>query len=81
MGSMNRRIRRLEERMDPSGALADPDAEERRRARVLAELREFEAWRRSMTNEEHEEWKQSPEGQEFKRELEEHLERRRRGGA
>jgi hypothetical protein len=72
---MKRRIERLEDRMDTT----DHDAEERRRAKVRAELAEFEARRRSMSNAEVQAWRNSPEGQELKRKLEEALQRKRRG--
>jgi hypothetical protein len=75
MGGLERRIGRLEDRVDTT----DHDAEARRRERVRAELREFEAIRRSMTKEEAEEWRQSPEAQELRRKLDEAIQRKRRG--
>jgi hypothetical protein len=77
LGGLERRIGRLEARLDTS--FADHDAEARRRERVSAKLREFEAIRRSMTKEEAEEWRQSPEAQELRRKLEEAIQRKRRG--
>ena len=57
MASVERRIRRLEDRMDTS----DPDAEDRRRGKVRAELLEFEALVREgmMSEEQKEAWRQS----------------------
>lgn len=57
MGSVERRVRRLEDRMDTS----NPDAEARRRGKVRAELLEFEALvREGMISEEQKEaWRQS----------------------
>ena len=59
MASVERRIRRLEDRMDTS--FADPDAEARRRGKVRAELLEFEALVREgmMSEEQKEAWRQS----------------------
>jgi septal ring factor EnvC (AmiA/AmiB activator) len=76
MGSMKRRIRRLEDRMDTT----DHEAEARRRAKVRAELKEFEARRRGVSNAEMEAWRNSPEGQEWRRKLEEAIQRKRLGG-
>ncbi len=75
MGGLERRIGRLEDRVDTT----DHDAEARRRERVRAELREFEAIRRTMTKEEAEEWRQSPEAQELRRKLDEAIQRKSRG--
>lgn len=57
MGSVERRVRRLEDRMDTS----NPDAEARRRGKVRAELLEFEALvKEGMISEEQKEaWRQS----------------------
>jgi hypothetical protein len=57
MASVERRIRRLEDRMDTS----NPDAEARRRGKVRAELLEFEALAREgmMSEEQKEAWRQS----------------------
>ena len=57
MASVERRIRRLEARMDTS----NPDAEARRRGKVRAELLEFEALVREgmMSEEQKEAWRQS----------------------
>ena len=75
MASVERRVRRLEERMDTS----DLDAEARRRGKVRAELLEFEALMRSMGKQGKEDWRNSPEGQAAIRELEEAIGRKRRG--
>jgi hypothetical protein len=57
MASVERRIRRLEDRMDTP----NPDAEARRRGKVRAELLEFEALAREgmMSEEQKEAWRQS----------------------
>jgi hypothetical protein len=74
VGSMNGRLRRLEGRIGPP---QDTD-EEKRRARVIAELQRMEARLRSMSPEEHKAWRESPEWAAEKEALEAELERRRR---
>jgi hypothetical protein len=87
MGSLNGRLKRLEEN---SGILPEDEAKrrhtEKRRAEIRAELEAFEARRRAMTEEERKAslewlkaWRKSPEGQAEARALEAELERRRKG--
>jgi hypothetical protein len=74
VGSLNGRLRRLEGRIEPP---QDTD-EEKRRARVIAELQSLEARLRHMSPEEHKAWRESPEWAAEKEALEAELERRRR---
>jgi hypothetical protein len=87
MGSLNGRLKRLEEN---SGILPEDEAKrrhtEKRRAEIRAELEAFEARLRGMSEAERkawweriEAWRRSPEGQAENRALEAELEKRRIG--
>lgn len=77
MGSLNGRLKRLERSIEPTEDEAKRRRTEKRRAEINAELKAFEARRRSMSEAEWEAWRESPEGQAEKRALEFCLERRR----
>ena len=82
MGSLNGRIERLEGRVGIPKAEAEREEERRMsetRARVIAELNAFEDRIRSMSEAEREAWRNDPSRQAELRELEERIERRRRG--
>jgi hypothetical protein len=82
VGSLNGRIERLEGRIGIPKAEAEREEEKRMsetRARVIAELNAFEDRIRSMSEAEREAWRNDPRRQAELRELEERIERRRRG--
>jgi len=84
VGSLNGRIERLEGRVGIPKAEAEREEERRMsatRARVIAELNAFEDRMRRMSAPEREAWRNDPRRQAELRELEERIERRRRGGA
>jgi hypothetical protein len=79
MGSLNGRLDRLEGRIGISESEgAKRQYTEERRAEIIAEL---EARLGRMSEPEREAWLNNPRRQAALRELEEHVERRRRGGA
>ena len=72
MGSLDRRLKKLEGRTEPA-------AEDPRRAEINAELSRIEAHIRSLSPEELEAWRNSPEQVAVRRELEARIKRRRPG--
>jgi hypothetical protein len=80
--SLNGRMRRLEGRIglsEASDARAEHRRTEERRAEIITELEAFERRVRNMSGAEREEWRNDPRRQAKLRELEEEIERRRRG--
>jgi hypothetical protein len=84
VGSLNGRVSKLEGRVGIPKAEAEREEERRMsetRARVIAELNAFEDRMRRMSEPEREALRNDPRRQAELRELEEQIERRRRGGA
>jgi hypothetical protein len=84
VGSLNGRVSKLEGRVGIPKAEAEREEERRMsetRARVIAELNAFEDRMRRMSEPEREALRNDPRWQAELRELEEQIERRRRGGA